>query len=286
MSIATSQQLGQYYAQFANLDVTFTRDVLSTIGLVPKQVFLKCLGYQWPCIIYSSSMTAAKIVLNISPNTFETIRKANNLVSLRFCLKKSDKIDPIAFFVAGRVSGFSKYNSESPDLNFVNLIFTHRPADDLIESLGELLEANVNSKKRHEERIILTVESLKKIGIKSKEAVVFIQGIPRKAILRDLSFSGVKIIIMGVAKFMIDKDATLRFDLSDPDESVSVPGVIIRHEPVEGRKDLSAFVLKFKEDAVPMSFKIRINEYMRSVKKKISTDQPDPEKPESRAPAR
>jgi hypothetical protein len=224
-------------------------------------------------------MTSAKIVLNIGPATFETIRKANNNASLRFCLKKNDKIDPIAFFVAARVVGFSKYNEASPDLNFVSLIFTQRPAEDLIESLGELLEANVNSKKRQEERIAMTVESMKKIGIRSKEALVFIQGIPRKAILRDLSFSGVKLIIMGVAKFMLDKEASLRFDLSDPDESISVTGMIIRHEPVEGRKDLSAFVLKFNEDAMPMSLKIRINDYMRTLRKKISVEQPSPEKP-------
>jgi hypothetical protein len=274
MSIATSQQLSLYYAQFANVDVIFTRDVLATIGVVSKQVFLKCLGYQWPCIIYSSSMTSAKVVLNVGPNTFDVIRKANNLTALRFCLKKSDKPDPIAFFVAARVVGFSPYNSASPDLNFVSLIFTQRPAEDLIESLGSLLEANINSKKRQEERIVMTVESMKKIGIKSKELMVFVQNIPRKAVLRDLSFSGVKVIIMGVAKFLLEKEVTIRFDLTEPDENILIPGIILRHEPVEGRKDLSAFVLKFKEDAVPTNFKMRINDYLRTVRKKVPADQP------------
>jgi hypothetical protein len=56
-------------------------------------------------------MTSAKIVLNAGPNTYEIVRIANNLAALRFCLKKNDKPDPIAFFVAARVVGFSPYNA-------------------------------------------------------------------------------------------------------------------------------------------------------------------------------
>ena len=180
MSIITSQQISNYYTNYSNLEITFTKEVIKTTQLVSKQIYLKCLGYQWPCIVYSSSMTGAKIIANVKSSIHEVVRKANSVVSLRFCFQKAEKGDPVSFFVSAKVVGYSPYNEANPDLNFISLSYTQRPADDLIETIGTLLEANVNSKKRKEERIILTTDAVRKLGMKAKEATVFVQGVPRK----------------------------------------------------------------------------------------------------------
>lgn len=266
MSITTSQQITRYYEQFGDTEVTFTRDVIRAIHLHPKQVFLKCLGYQWPCVIYSSSMQGAKIVVNLQTTIKAVVKKANNLVSLRFSFVQQDKTDPLSFFVSARISGYTPYSKDNSDLSFVTLAFTQRPADDLIETLGRLIEANANSMQRREERILITAESLKKIGIASKNGAISISGVPRKCILRDVSFSGAKVIIMGVAKFLLGKDAELSIDLVDPYETVKLKGKAIRFEAVEGRTDIAALAIQFEQ--VPSSYKMRINNYLRTVKPK------------------
>lgn len=264
MSITTSQQISRYYDLFQYIEVVFTQEVIGATNLCPKQVYLKCLGDQWNCIVYSSSMIGAKIIANTGPGSklVEKTRQANNLVSLRFSFKQNDKNDPLTFFVAAKIVGFSTYDEVHPELQFVSLAFTQRPPDDLIEILGRLLEANVNSRKRKEERITLTTKSMRRIGIRSKETVVYVDGVPRKCLLRDISFSGAKVIAMGIAKFLLNRDASLRLELEDPAESISISGTVLRMDPVEGRKDLGVMAIRFNEDAVPMSFKMRLNEYL------------------------
>jgi hypothetical protein len=268
MSIITSQQLSNLYSIYKTTDVTFTKEVIFAISLVPNQVFLRCLGNQWPCVIYSTSLSGAKVIVNIKSNIYKIIREANNTASLRFCFQKADKEDPIAFFVTAKVAGFTPYNDQQPDLNFLTLNFTQRPPDDLIEVLGLLLDANANAKQRKEERIIITPETSRKIGLKKKEAVVFIDKVPRKCIIRDLSFSGAKVLLMGIGKFLVQKKATIRIEMEDPDEIVTIAGEVLRFEEVEGRKDMGTFAIKFIEESVSMKYKIRINDYLKHIKSK------------------
>ena len=266
MSITTSQQISKYYTTYGNVDVTFTKEVIRTTGLLTKQVYLKFLGFQWPCIIYSSSMHSAKILTNVNQNFTESLKKTNNLLSLRFSFYQSDKPDPVSFFVTAKSTGFSQYNQENKSLHFVTLEYTQRPPDVLIEILGELLEANINSKKRKEERIVLTQDALRKLGIKDKSTFLYIQGVPRKCILRDISFSGAKVLVMGVAKFILNKEATINIEVNDSKEIIRIKGNIIRHEEVQGRKDIAAYAIQFDESNIPIKYKMMINDYLKQEK--------------------
>ncbi|MCD6120861.1 MAG: PilZ domain-containing protein [Spirochaetales bacterium] len=263
MSIITSQEIIRYYEQYKDIEVTFNKHVIQATGLLTKQVFLKCLGQQWPCIIYSSSMLSAKVIASLKSTHFETLKKAHNLVNLRLSFKISEKEDPISFFVSTKTAGFNKYNKENPDIYFITLNFTQRPPDNLIEMLGKLLEANINAKKRKDKRILITPESIRKLSLKGKEAFIYVESIPRKCIIRDLSFSGAKVLLFGIAKFLINKKAVLRIAFEDIKQPVEIAGEIIRFEPVEGRKDIAAVAIHFNEDKVPMEYKIRINDYLK-----------------------
>ncbi len=267
MSVSTSQQIARYFNEFSTNEVTFTKDVIRATMLHPKQVFLKILGYQFPCIVYSASLVGAKVIVNFHEGLKEVLKKSNNACSLRFSFLQRDKPDPLAFFVSGKITGVTPYGEQKPDLHFMNIQYTQRPPDDLIEIIGGLLEANVNAKRRKEERIVITNDSLRKLGIGGKGAVVVVDGIPRKCILRDLSFSGAKVIILGVAKFLVNKAAILKLDLLDPAETVQIPGKILRFEEVEGRSDIAAYAMKFEDEQVPMEYKMRLNNYIRGMRK-------------------
>lgn len=266
MAVTTSQQISRYYNEFQSIDVTFTKEIIRALLLNTKQVFLKSLGYQWPCIIYSSSMTGAKIITTMQPSLKETLQKSKNAVSLRYSFIQREKSDPLAFFVSAKVAGISAYGDAAKGLSFLNLVFTQRPPDDLIERLGNILEANIASQKRSEERIIVTPDSAKKIGLASKGANVVVDSVPRKALLRDISFSGTKIIMPGIPKFLVNKTAAISIDFEEPTETLHLAGTIVRYESVEGRTDIAAFAVKYDDDSVPMAYKMRLSNYLRPIK--------------------
>jgi hypothetical protein len=265
MGILTTQKINEYYGRYRSIDVTFTKEVIQATGLITQQVYLKCVGDFWPCVVFSSSFQGAKVVANIKSGLIEKLKQANNSASLRLCFKKADSNSPVTFFVTTRSMGYAPYGG-SQDVGVFSLQFTQRPPDDLIEIMGRLLDANVNSAKRREERIHLTPDSIRKLRILAKETAAFIQGVPRRCILRDVSFSGAKLIMIGVAKFLVDRESALRIDFDDPRESYLLRGKFIRSELVEGRKDLLAVVMHFDETVVPMGYKMRLNDFLCQIR--------------------
>jgi hypothetical protein len=265
MGILTSQKITEYYERYKSIDVTFTKEIIQVTGMITQQVYLKCIGDFWPCVVFSTSFQGAKVVANVKSGIVEKLRQANNSASLRLCFRNADSNSPVTFFVAARSVGYAPYG-DSKDMAIFTLQFTQRPPDDLIEIMGRLLDANVNSTKRRDERVLLTADSIRKLRLLSKETATFIQGVPRRCILRDISFSGAKFIMMGVAKFLVEKEAALRIDFDDPRESYLIRGKFIRAELVEGRKELLALVMLFNETTVPMGYKVRLNDFLCQIR--------------------
>jgi hypothetical protein len=272
MGLLTSQKLIDLYEKYKTISVTYTKEIIQVTGLITQQVFIKCVSDFWPCVIYSSSFSGAKVVANIKSGLPVKLQQANNMVSLRFCFKSVETGAPVTFFVSAKCMGYAPYG-DSKDAAIFNLQFSQRPPDDLIEIMGRMLDANINSSKRKDERIVITPESMRRLHINSKDTAVFIQKVPRRCILRDLSFSGAKVIMMGVSKFLVDKDAALRVDFDDPREAFLLPGKFTRAEDVEGRKELVALAISFDEKQIPMGYKMRINDYLGQVKVETRGDQ-------------
>ncbi|GHV96081.1 hypothetical protein AGMMS50293_24010 [Spirochaetia bacterium] len=265
MSVITGQKISVFYERFKDIEVTFTKEIIQVTGLLTQQVHLKCGNDFWPCVIYSVSFQGAKIVANVNTGLTGKLQQVNNYVSLRFCFRSVEKGNAVTFFVAGRVTGSTPYGG-SKDVSLLTIQFSNRPPDDLIEIMGRVLDANVNSAKRKDERILISVDTQRKLNLLSKESAVFIQGVPRRCILRDLSFSGSKLIMLGVAKFLVDKEVALRLDFDDPRESFLIKGKFIRAEIVEGKKEMLALAIQFDEAIVPMGYKIRLNDFLATVR--------------------
>jgi len=265
MGILTAQRIAAFYERYKNIDVTFSKEMIQVTGLITEQVHLKCGSDFWPCFLFATSFQGAKVVANIKSDLMAKIQQANNMINLRFCFKSLETGAPLTFFVAGRVLGSVPYKN-SREISLLSIQFTQRPPDDLIEVLGRILDANVSSTKRKDERVPVTPENQRYLKILSKETACFIQGVPRRCILREMSFSNAKIIMMGVARFLVDKDTALRFDFDDPRESFLVKGKFTRSENVEGKKEMIALAIQYDEASVPMGYKIRINEFLNTVR--------------------
>jgi hypothetical protein len=54
--------------------------------------------------------------------------------------------------------------------------------------------------------------------------------------------------------------------MDEPRESLDIRGTIVRYEDVEGRKDLTAIAVHFEEKAVPMTYRMHINDYLSQMR--------------------
>lgn len=269
MGFATSQQIHQYYETYKSSSVAFTKEVIQALSFNTQQSVLRLIGgdnEQTACIINSASMTSAKVIVPKNCATYEKISSGINTVNLKFSFFESNGKADLAFFVSGKIIGSRDYNV-SPDLVLFNIEYTQRAPDDLIEKLGSLLDAKMMAPKRTARRIELTDSAVKKLGLAQKETIVAIQNIPRRCILRDISLTGAKFIIAGVAPFLLNKDCVLKFTFEDPDVILGIRGKIIRAELVEGRKDLIAAAMDFTPSSVSLAYKLRLTQFFNQQRK-------------------
>jgi hypothetical protein len=262
--VVTGQKLNEYLEQFGNIEVTFTRKVAEVLGLLPKYVYLKVQADILQCAIYSSSMREARVIANLRASTLASLGQAGNAVALRFCFQRPDRADSLSFYVSARITSLNAYSREAPEMHLLSLEYTNRPPDDLIEILGELLEANVNARRRKEVRIDVTLASMKALGLESREAVLVVQEAERHCLLKDVSFSGAKVLVYGQVKSLVEKSAVLYLRLAGEPKPVGLPGRILRYETAANREDIGALAILFEEQRVPMPYKIAINNFLRS----------------------
>ncbi|MBP5437297.1 MAG: PilZ domain-containing protein [Treponema sp.] len=266
MAVLTNQQIGRYYEEYRDTEIAFTKDIMHTLALDPRQIYIKCTGNQWPCIINSTSFAKAKIIIGTKGGAFQQLaRRDAPAVNLRYCFYQNDG-QMMTFLISGKIGTISSYMN-SRDLAVLEVIYTQKPPDDFIEKIGHLIDANANAIKRKEDRIILTPESCRKLGIPKEESIISIQNVPRHCILRDLSFGGAKVLLLGLPQFLKDKEVLLNLEFDEPHEIINLRGRIVSTSEVEGRKDIVAANIQFSEESVTLSYKIHINNYLTSVRK-------------------
>ncbi|WP_432962906.1 PilZN3 domain-containing protein [Treponema sp. OMZ 840] len=267
MGVMTSQQISRFYDTYRDVEIMFSKEIIKTMNLDPRQIYIKCNSGQWPCIINSSSLMLAKIIIGTKGGAYAAIQKINTPVSLRFFFSDQNG-QTMSFFVNAHITAIDPYMN-STELAIATLTFNSKPPDDLIEMIGRLLETKDNAIKRKEERIAITAESKRRLSLLKEETIVRIQNVPRNCIVRDLSFSGAKMIMMGVAPFLKNKEAILQLDFEEPRETITLKGTTIHADPIEGRKELVTLCIKFDEASVPIAYKLHINNCLTAVRQKM-----------------
>lgn len=268
MSISTSHQISRYYDFYRDIEIVFTKANIKSLRLDPRQIYIKSEGGQWPCIINSASLMNAKIIIGTSNGIISRLGKSKSVpLSLRFCFIDNTR-NPIQFFVNCTAVELQPY-VDSKELMLLSLNYTQRPPDDLICRLGEFIEVNDNSKKRKEERIAITKDSLRELQIPKEETYIFISNVPRKCIIKDLSFGGAKVMLVGIPKFLIEKKVDLRLIFLDTTEKISLQGVVKNADFFPDRKDIVICHIEFIPDLIPMAYKFKINSYITSYQKQM-----------------
>ena len=272
MGISTNHQISRYYDYFRDKEIVFTKANIQVLRMDPRQVYVKCNGGQWPCIINSSSLEMAKIIIGTGSGAYnEMLKNPNATVSLRYCFLDQSNT-PIHFFVNCTVIDKKPYHNAN-ELAVVTLNFTQRPPDDLISRIGEFIETNENFINRKEDRIDINENSLRKLGIEKEETIIYVENVPRRCIIKDLSFSGTKVMLVGVPKFLVNKRVALKIDFIDTAESILLNGTIQNAEFLEGRKDIATVHIQFNGEQVPMSYKKHINSFITTYQKSMLSNQ-------------
>jgi hypothetical protein len=282
MSIITSQQLVQYYERYRETEVTFNKQVITATGLIPRNMYLRVQDRELPCTVFSSSMASARVIANVKANYFLDLKRPNTRLALRWCFKQQDKVEPITFFVPCRVTGFTHFNVQKPGVQMMTLVFTQKPPNDLVEILGGLLEANWNSQQRREERIPITPENMKKLGMDSRDAVLRVGETSRACLLRDLSFIGAEVLASGLTESDSGRPASLNIAKGEQATDMTLQGTITRVEEVGGRRDIKAVAIEYGTDT-PISYKLLVNSFLAT--RKASRDGEAGPAPASARPA-
>lgn len=272
MSINTARQTARYYDYYRDKEIVFTKANLKSLRIDPRQIYIKCNGGQWPCIINSSSLMQAKIIIGTSSGAYSSLSKHRDVpLSIRYCFFDQNN-EPIQFFVNCTVFEINTYQG-SNELSLVTLNFTSRPPDDLILRIGEFIEVNENFTNRKEERIALNENSMRQLGIPKEESYIFIAGVPRKCIMKDISFGGARVMLVGIPKFLQEKTVDLRLFFTDTNEKISLIGVVKAADFLPGRKDISVIHIEFNAEDIPMTYKFHINSYITSYQKQMIESQ-------------
>ena len=268
MPLPSSQLISRYYDLYRDKEITFTKETLHYLRIDPRQIYIKCAGGQWPCIINSTSFQYSKIILGVGSGAITEIKKKPDMpVQVRYCFIQEDNT-PLSFFVTGHVTQIFPFK-ETNELVIITISFTQQPPDDLILRMGQFIDTNENFTNRRDERIIINKDIVRRLNLEKEETIINVSGVPRRCILRDLSFGGCKVMCMGVPKFLVNKDSDLKLTFIEPQVSFNIPGIIKYAESLEGRKDICLISIAFNPEQVPMQFKVLINQFLTNNKKTL-----------------
>ena len=124
MAIENTPQRSKYYDYFRDREIVFTKANIKSLKLDPRQIYVKCNGSQWPCLINSSSLQDAKIIVGTNSGAFAEMAKQKGVpVNLRYCFLTPSN-QQILFFVNCVVNKICSYQN-SKELQHLISMFQH-----------------------------------------------------------------------------------------------------------------------------------------------------------------
>jgi len=254
MAHLTKHQLTLFFDKHKAIDITFNKHIITTTRLIPSEISIKLGAKSYSCILNSSSMIEARIIIQVNQLFFEELNQNNKWVSLHFSFGRSDKHYPLTFFIKSKVDSFSPFNSTKPNLYLLNLIYSQRPPDDLIEILGTIIEMNSNARQRKNDRIDMSTENLVNLGMKSPNSILVIGNEKKSCIIRDISFFGAKAISTGQPDFFQDKEVKIVIPFAREPGNCIIDGQIIRCEPIKANDSFVLLGIHYHEERVALTY--------------------------------
>ncbi|MBN2616834.1 MAG: hypothetical protein JXR64_00835 [Spirochaetales bacterium] len=248
--------LDEIYKRHNNHDLILNQTVIEKIGLVVEDISFKHGTRKVPCIIYSTSMTKARLLAKIDESFLKQIKEFKNKISLRFTFKEKNKRQNISFSVNSKIVYYEKYECERPEIYFLSIEFTNKPPDDLIEILGNHIEHQLALQKRAIQRYSVEY-SLENEDDKTVENYFFFDGRAKRCIVTEISLFSAKILITGVPGEFKEKHSSMLIMKTKHLQGLGeMMGYIGRVELINKREGLFSVIIIFDQEVIPPVYKM------------------------------
>jgi hypothetical protein len=260
MTLLGSSVLQNLYQEYLDTELTYSKDVATGLGLLPAETTLKWQGELFVCVVHSCSFRQAKVLIRLNAAQGKAMELGSRIttLTLTFLQPKTSKKELFQF--NGTLQILQQQGAQEGERSvLMGLVFSHRPAEGFLQIQGSYLNLKKEANQRKEDRITLNAETKDLLGLTSLNTTVAVDHIERKCLLRELSYSGARVILTGVAPFLVDKQFSLSVPFQE-DLPLAIPGRIVRAEAVEGHRGLAVIALGYDPDQVPV-------EYLRALQK-------------------
>jgi len=251
MTHQTNQNADNLYTLYCNKDIAITPEVIREIGIVPHRIMMHYCDSIIPCIIYSMSMTEARIIAKMDPLVVQNLENGLKDIVFSLSFRVPQKHTPVNVNIEAEIFSYSEY--DSANLYFINLEFLNKPPDGLVLILGNFLKSGTESFNRKKRRILINSGNLKSMDIKSDKVMLLCNGKKQECILRDVSFSGAKVVIKGTEEMFFKKRAILIMELDNIEGIGEIICTVVRCEnlAIKGPSPYIALGLFFDKEGIP-----------------------------------
>jgi hypothetical protein len=260
MSLLGTSVLQNMYQEYLDTELTYSKEVAAGLGLLPAEASLKWQGALFPCVVHSCSFRVAQVLVRLTEAKWKEMEAGSRIgtLTLTFLQPKTAKKELFQF--NGSLQVVQYHGAGEGELSvLMTVTFSHRPPEGFLQAHGSYLGLKKEANQRKEDRIPMTNQARDLMGLSNLNTTVTVDHIDRKCLIRELSYTGARAILTGVAPFLLDKPFALTVPMVDP-HPMSIPGRIVRAEPVEGHKGLAVIALGYHPDRVPV-------EYLRALQK-------------------
>ncbi len=262
-TLYTRHKVDNLYFSYCSESVTFNKNVRDTTGLILNLVQLKCGEKTAPIIVYSMSMLNVNLIISVK--NFSNFRRLNEKesrqISLKLAFDKENSAEPIIFFLPVKISASKNYNSDNI---FLLVEFIRKPPDTIIIMLGELIKIKTLSDKREDKRIQVNKHTIKKLHFSTTSGILELNNIKKKCLVKDISFTGMKLIAAGNKQDFINKKVSIKLQFADNIGVNSIDGTIGRTDLIGESKDFVALGVSLDNNTLPFDYKNIIADFLSS----------------------
>jgi hypothetical protein len=142
------------------------------------------------------------------------------------------------------------------------LAYAQRAPEDLIEILGQVSDAMINKSKWADARVVVNADSRRRLGLVEPENMVYLQGAPRRCVLREIGFSSARIVLLDTITPQVQDPAVLRFVFDAQEETVDIPGVVREITAVQDAAHISVLDIQYNSSSIPLLYTLNISNHL------------------------
>jgi len=254
MTLLGSSVLQNLYQEYLDTELTYSKEVSAGLGLLAAETTIKWQGELLPCVVHSCSFHMAKVLIRLNAAQWKALEFGPKMTTLTLTFLQPKTAKKELFQFNGTLQVLQQHGAHEGELSILmGVTFNHRPPEGFLQVQGSYLTLKKEANQRKEDRIPVTSDNRELLGLANLNTTVTVDHIERKCLLRELSYNGARVILTGVAPFLVEKHFTLAVPFQER-SPLAIPGTIVRAEAIDGHRGLAVIALGYHPDQVPVDY--------------------------------